>query len=292
MTPAMAMRCFCPPDSRWGAWWANFSMPTAAKASSTSPPYLLRGHAQFSGPKPRPPPRWRRSDCPSGTPCRCAAGSPAAASRPGCPYPPIHRAAAGQQHRVQVLGKVDLPPVVAQHHREAALLDLHRHAPQRGRWSPLRRRIGVGQILCLYHHCHKAQFLSFCLLAAPAARCAAGQRHAAGGAGQAQLVPRYLAAELLPPTSICNMYPSTDGRGRWYSCSGSRTAACPTAPGRTAAQGEQTLLQLPHLAGRPAPVAGRVHDDGVIRLAPGVSPAPRTWRSRPRSTAPALPPGR
>ena len=51
MTPAMAMRCFWPPDSRCGAWRANFSMPTAASASSTRRRISAVGTPRFSGPK-------------------------------------------------------------------------------------------------------------------------------------------------------------------------------------------------------------------------------------------------
>ena len=74
----------------------------------------------------------------------------------------IHSAAARQQHRVQVLGKGGLAgAVVAQHHRKATLFDLYRYIPQGRRIClPLRRRVRIGQVPCLYHHCH-TQLLPF-----------------------------------------------------------------------------------------------------------------------------------
>ena len=51
MTPAMATRCFCPPESRCGAWRAKSLMPTAAKASSTLRRISCGGTPRFSGAK-------------------------------------------------------------------------------------------------------------------------------------------------------------------------------------------------------------------------------------------------
>ena len=51
ITPAMATRCFCPPESRWGAWRVNSDMPTAAKASSTRRRISPVGIPRFSGAK-------------------------------------------------------------------------------------------------------------------------------------------------------------------------------------------------------------------------------------------------
>ena len=51
MTPAMATRCFCPPDSRCGAWRVNSVMPTAARASSTRRRISAVGTPRFSGAK-------------------------------------------------------------------------------------------------------------------------------------------------------------------------------------------------------------------------------------------------
>ncbi|CAN4008428.1 Helix-turn-helix domain-containing protein, partial [Dysosmobacter welbionis] len=50
-TPAMAIRCFWPPESRWGAWRANSPMPTAARASSTRCRISLLETPRFSGAK-------------------------------------------------------------------------------------------------------------------------------------------------------------------------------------------------------------------------------------------------
>ena len=49
-TPAMAMRCFCPPDSLAGVEWRNACMPTASSAKSMRLPISSRGTPMFSGP--------------------------------------------------------------------------------------------------------------------------------------------------------------------------------------------------------------------------------------------------
>lgn len=49
-TPAMAMRCFCPPDSLAGVEWRNACIPTASSAKSMRLPISSRGTPMFSGP--------------------------------------------------------------------------------------------------------------------------------------------------------------------------------------------------------------------------------------------------
>ena len=51
MTPAMAMRCFCPPERWWGAWRVNASMPTAFRAAATRAWISAVATPRFSGPK-------------------------------------------------------------------------------------------------------------------------------------------------------------------------------------------------------------------------------------------------
>ena len=51
MTPAMATRCFCPPESRWGACSRYSYMPTAFRASSTRRRISSGGTPRFSGAK-------------------------------------------------------------------------------------------------------------------------------------------------------------------------------------------------------------------------------------------------
>ena len=51
MTPAMAMRCFCPPERRWGACSRYWYMPTAFNASSTRRRISSGGTPRFSGAK-------------------------------------------------------------------------------------------------------------------------------------------------------------------------------------------------------------------------------------------------
>ena len=51
MTPAMAMRCFWPPESKWGACSRNSYMPTAFNASSTRRRISSGGTPRFSGAK-------------------------------------------------------------------------------------------------------------------------------------------------------------------------------------------------------------------------------------------------
>ena len=66
----------------------------------------------------------------------------------------IHRAAAGQQHRVHLLGQRGFPAaVMAQHHHEAALFHGQRHILQRrgGGALSLLRRVGEGQVFGLQH---------------------------------------------------------------------------------------------------------------------------------------------
>ena len=117
----------------------------------------------------------------------------------------------GSSTAFRCLAKVDLPePLWPQHHRKAALFDLYRYIPQGWRFvSPLRRRVRMVRFLVSIITAIRNYFRS-CLLGKPSSRGAAEQRHAAFRAGQAQLVPCDRAAEFRP-TSICNMYPSTDG---------------------------------------------------------------------------------
>ena len=49
--PAMAIRCFWPPESIWGALLAYFSIPTAFNASFTRRRISSGGTPRFSGPK-------------------------------------------------------------------------------------------------------------------------------------------------------------------------------------------------------------------------------------------------
>ena len=51
MTPAMATRCFWPPDSRWGAWVIKAVISTAARASSTRRRISSEATPKFSGAK-------------------------------------------------------------------------------------------------------------------------------------------------------------------------------------------------------------------------------------------------
>ena len=51
MMPAMAMRCFWPPERWWGAWRTNASIPTALRAASTRFRISAVGTPKFSGPK-------------------------------------------------------------------------------------------------------------------------------------------------------------------------------------------------------------------------------------------------
>ena len=51
MTPAIATRCFCPPESRCGAWVRYSYMPTCFKASSTRSRISALGTPRFSGAK-------------------------------------------------------------------------------------------------------------------------------------------------------------------------------------------------------------------------------------------------
>ena len=65
----------------------------------------------------------------------------------------IHRAAAGQQHRVHMLGQSGFAgAVMAQHHHEAAPFNGQRYILQRdGGGLSLLRRIGEGEMLGLQH---------------------------------------------------------------------------------------------------------------------------------------------
>ena len=49
-TPAIAIRCFCPPESRETVEWRYASIPTACKAKSIRFPISSRGIPTFSGP--------------------------------------------------------------------------------------------------------------------------------------------------------------------------------------------------------------------------------------------------
>ena len=51
MTPAMATRCFCPPESLWGACSRYSYMSTALRAASTRRRISAGGTPRFSGPK-------------------------------------------------------------------------------------------------------------------------------------------------------------------------------------------------------------------------------------------------
>ena len=50
-TPAMATRCFCPPESMCGALSAYSSMPTVLSAASTRRRISALGTPRFSSPK-------------------------------------------------------------------------------------------------------------------------------------------------------------------------------------------------------------------------------------------------
>ncbi len=140
MTPAMATRCFWPPESKWGACSRNSYMPTGLQCVVHPAADLLTGGPPDSpGRRPRPPPpHWPRSGCPdSETPCpRCAhVQQPRLVG--GVDAVHIHLPAGGQQNGVHMLGQGGLSPaVVAQHGHKAALLNLQIHPVQHRRGSP------------------------------------------------------------------------------------------------------------------------------------------------------------
>ena len=121
-------RCFCPPESRWGAWRVN-SIHTHRLQRVIHPAADFLRWARPDFPEQRPhllPPRWQQSGCPgSETPCPPGGGSPARALRPGRVIPSTqHVAATGQQHGVEMLGQRGFPAaVVAQNRHKAALLE-------------------------------------------------------------------------------------------------------------------------------------------------------------------------
>ena len=128
-TPAMATRCFCPPESRWGACSRYSYMPTclqrARPPGGGSPPAARPG---FPARRPRPPPpRWRRSGCPgSGTPC------------PPCCRMSSRRLLVGGVH---VHRPVTVPPCGQQNgveHAWPAWICRSRCGPARPRSCPLR----------------------------------------------------------------------------------------------------------------------------------------------------------
>ena len=145
MTPAMATRCFCPPESRWGACWRVIVHAHRRQCLVHPTADLLRAPRPDSpGQRPHlPPPHWPRSGYPgSGTPCPPCAGYPAGPFLVGGVHAVhIHLAAAGQQDGVKMLGQGGLATaVVAQHRHEAPRFNVQRDAVQDQREPRLQHR--------------------------------------------------------------------------------------------------------------------------------------------------------